>query len=175
MGCLRVEVDKIPKVVVRRLSLGDFVVRFGLNGMHCPLLAVVDPSSMREYRTEVWKLDRILDEEYRDVIPDDIPNSLVRVELDSEASHVSHCIGAAPAALHRREANKNRGTPRRVREDTSMRDVRGALIESEAAEGPSSTRMDDSLRNAFMVEPVNLGSNTPLVNMIPSRLMWPNI
>lgn len=38
-----------------------------------------------------------------------------------------------------------------------MRNVRGALVEGEVAEGASSTRMDDSLGDTLMVESVDLG------------------
>lgn len=65
--------------------------------------------------TKIRKLDRVLDEEDGDVISDEIPDSLLRVEFDRKASHVSHGIRAALAALHRRKANKNGGVSRRVR------------------------------------------------------------
>lgn len=42
---------EVPEVVVRRLSLWDLVVRFRLAGMD-----------------DVWELDRILNEEHRDVL-----------------------------------------------------------------------------------------------------------
>ena len=47
------QTDEIPKVVVRGLCLGEGAVRLLLGGMD-----------------EVWELDRILDEEDRDVIAD---------------------------------------------------------------------------------------------------------
>jgi len=57
---------------------------------------------------QVGKLDRVLDEEHRDVVADDVPVSLLRVELHSEAADVSRKIGRALVAGHRRDAHERR-------------------------------------------------------------------
>jgi hypothetical protein len=36
MGCFRVKIDKVPEIIVRGLSLGNFVARFRFDGMHYP-------------------------------------------------------------------------------------------------------------------------------------------
>ena len=41
---------------------------------------------------KVGELDGILDEEHRDVIPNNVPVALLRVELDREPSHVADRI-----------------------------------------------------------------------------------
>lgn len=97
-----------------------------------------------------------MDEEDWDVVSDEIPVSLIRIELDGEASHVSHGVGAAPATLHRRKPYKDRGVSRRVRQEAGMRHVRGALVEGEVTESTCSACMDDALGDTLMIESVDL-------------------
>ena len=47
---------------------------------------------------EIGKLDRVLDEEHRDVVADEIEIALVGVELDREAAHVARHVARAGAA-----------------------------------------------------------------------------
>ena len=69
---------------------------------------------------DVRELDRVLDEEDRDVVADQVVDALVGVELGREAAHVAHGVGRAARAEHRREAHEDRrlrrpdpaGTPR---------------------------------------------------------------
>ena len=63
---------KVPERVVRRPRLRHGEVRLGLGGVD-----------------QVGKLHRVLDEEDRDVVADEIPVAFVRVELHREAAHVS--------------------------------------------------------------------------------------
>ena len=58
---------------------------------------------------EVGELDRVLDEEDRDVVADEIPVALLRVELHREAAHVAGEVERALVAGHRREAHEHRG------------------------------------------------------------------
>ena len=64
--------DEIPEIVVRRLRL-----RKGAVGLR---LHRVD---------DVGKLDRVLDEEDRDVVADEVPVAFLGVELHREAAHVA--------------------------------------------------------------------------------------
>ena len=58
-----------------RLRLREATVRLLLGGMD-----------------QVGELDRVLDEEHRDVVADEIPVALLRVELDREAAYVARRI-----------------------------------------------------------------------------------
>ena len=58
---------------------------------------------------EVGELDRVLDEEHRDVVADEIPVALLRVELHGEAADVAGEVERALVAGHRREAHEHRG------------------------------------------------------------------
>ena len=83
--------DEVPEVVVRRLRLREPAV--GL------LLHRVD---------EVGELDRVLDEEHRDVVADEVPVALLRVELHREAAHVAGEVGRALVAGDGREPHEHR-------------------------------------------------------------------
>lgn len=48
--------NKVPEVIVCRLALGDFIVRFRLNGMY-----------------NIWEFDGILNEEDGNVVSDQVP------------------------------------------------------------------------------------------------------
>ena len=113
---------------------------------------------MREVRLgfgrmdQVGKLHRVLDEEHRDVVADEVPVAFVRVELDREATHVPRGIRRAALAEDGREAHEDRrlfpdfAEQRRARE---LGDRLGALEEAVRRRAP---RMDDALRDALVVE-----------------------
>ena len=57
---------------------------------------------------EVGELQRVLDEEHRDVVADEIEVAFLRVELRREAAHVARQIDGARAAGDRREPDEHR-------------------------------------------------------------------
>ena len=79
--------DEVPEIVVRRLRL-----RKGAVGLR---LHRVD---------DVGKLDRVLDEEDRDVVADEVPVAFLGVELDGKAAHVAGEVERAldPATVEKR-------------------------------------------------------------------------
>lgn len=58
----RLKANKVPEIVVGTLSRRNFVVRLGLVGMD-----------------DVGELDRVLNEENRDVVTDNIPVALIGI------------------------------------------------------------------------------------------------
>jgi hypothetical protein len=68
----RLQTNKVPKIVVRRLTLRYLVMRLGFDGMN-----------------KIRELDRFLYEENGEIIPDDIPISFFGVKLGGKAAHVS--------------------------------------------------------------------------------------
>ena len=72
---------EIPEVVVSTLSLGHLVVRLGL--------ARVD---------DIGELDGVLDEENGNVVANEIPVTLLGVELGRETTDITNSVGTAPAA-----------------------------------------------------------------------------
>ena len=47
---------------------------------------------------QIGKLHRILNEEHRNVVADQIPVALIGVKLDSESAHIAGCIGRTALA-----------------------------------------------------------------------------
>lgn len=71
----RLQANEVPKIIVCRLALRDLIMRFGFDGMN-----------------KVRKLDRFLNEEDGNIIPDQIPISLLRVKFGGKAANVSDSI-----------------------------------------------------------------------------------
>lgn len=150
------EVDEVPEIVVGCLALGNFVVWFWLHGVHYRReLLVCSAVAFIEYNVglaKIRKLDSILDEEDRDVVAHYIPIAFVGVELDCETSYIPHRIGASSASLNCREAYEDRCIPACIRENTRMGKIRNALVQFEVSKCACASSMNDSLRNAFVVE-----------------------
>jgi hypothetical protein len=112
----------------------------------------------REVRLRLGRVDQIrelhavLDEEHRDVVADQIPVALVRVEFDGEAPNVARRVGRAALADHGREAHEHRSALARFRKQRGARDVRERLVALEESMGGRTAGMDDALRNAFVIE-----------------------
>ena len=75
---------------------------------------------------QVGKLHRVLDEEDRDVVADQIPVALVGVELHREAAHVARGVGRAALAEHGREADEDRRLLAGLGEERRPRVLRSA-------------------------------------------------
>ena len=70
---------------------------------------------------QIRKLHRVLDEEHRDVVADEIPVAFVGVELDGEAAHVARRVGRTAFAEHGREADEDRRLLARLGEQRGAR------------------------------------------------------
>src|SRR5512133_1962792 len=92
MHGFRRERNEIPERVVRARRLRKAAVGFHLDGMD-----------------EVGKLNGVLDEEYRDVIADQVPVALLGIKLDGEPAYVTRRIDRTRAACNGRQASENRG------------------------------------------------------------------
>lgn len=110
----------------------------------------------------VWKLDRILNEEDGNVISNNIPVALLGIELDRKATNIAHSIGRAAAAQDRRESDKDGRFAGGICQDTGRSDVCGRLKQRELAMGTRSARVDDTLWNAFVVKAMDLAMSTLL-------------
>ena len=87
--------DEVPEVVVRGLRLREAAVGLLLGGVD-----------------QVGELDRVLDEEHRDVVADEVPVAFLGVELDREAAHVAREIRPSPCC---RRPSRSARTPRSSR------------------------------------------------------------
>ena len=126
---------EVPERVVSGGGLRDFVVRLGLYRMD-----------------EVGKLDRVLDEEDRHVVADEVPVALVGIEFDREAAHVARRVGRAARSGDRRKADEDGRLFRRVVEQLRHGEVGQVLVDLEEAVRRRAARMHHPLGNALMVE-----------------------
>jgi hypothetical protein len=67
--------NKIPEVIVRRLGLRKFTIRLRFRGMN-----------------QIRELQRILNEEDRNVVADNIPVPLLCIKLDCETADVTRQV-----------------------------------------------------------------------------------
>ena len=127
--------DEVPERIMRRGRLGNLIVRLGLHGMD-----------------EVRKLDRILNEEDGDVVADEIPDALVRVEFDREP-RTSRGVSADPrdpATVEKRTKTGVcfEGSPEQFR----LGEMGQVLVDLEIAVRRGPARVDDPLRDSLVVE-----------------------
>ena len=118
-----------------RLGLRESPVRLLLHGMD-----------------HVGELDRVLDEEDRDVVADDVPVAFLGIELDGEAAHVARQIEGSLAAGDRREAHEGRRLLAGPLENVGTGIFREGFVGLEVAMRAIAARMNHALRNALMVE-----------------------
>ena len=105
---------------------------------------------------QVRKLYRVLDEEYRDVVPNDVPITLLGVDLDREAPYIARQIGRTLVPCHRRETHEERCLLTGTLKQISFRNIRLRFVIFEEPVRSKTPRVNDSLRDAFMIEMKNL-------------------
>ena len=101
---------------------------------------------------EVGELDRVLDEEDRDVVADQVPVPLLGVELHREAPHVAGEVGRALVAGDGREAHESRRAPPGLLERVGPGDVGERLVALEVAVRAEAAGVHDPLGDALVVE-----------------------
>ncbi len=132
---LRLERNIIPEGIMRALALRNSPVRLGFYGVN-----------------KIGKLVCVLNKEDRGVVPDQIKNALVGIELSGEAANIAHRIGRAGATLYRGEANKYRRDFIRIGKEIGFSNLFQAFVRLEIAMGGGATRVYDALRDTLMVE-----------------------
>ncbi len=135
MEALGHQAHEIPEIVVGRLRLREGSVGLGLHRMH-----------------EVGEFHRILDEEDRDIVADEIPIAFLGVELHRETAHVACEVERAFRTRDGREAHEGGRALADALEDVGAADVGKAVGELEMAVRAIAARMNDALGDALMVE-----------------------
>jgi len=146
VGGLGVQRDEVPERVVRRLRLGDLPVR--------PRFAGVD---------QVGELDRVLDEEDRHVVADQVEVAGPRVELGGETAHVPHGVGRSARAQHRGEAHEHRSLPVLLGEEVGDRQIGCRAVAAEGAVRRGAPGVYHPFRDALVVE---VGDLLPQVEVV---------
>ena len=156
VGGFGVHVHEIPEVIVGALRLGNFIVWFWLERVDC-LLSVTHPTSrLIGCRTKVRELECFLNREDRYVVPDNIPISFVSIEFGGETPDITDCISTSPAPLNSGKAHKNRRVPRRICQNTSVREVLNILLELKVTKSTRTASVHNTLRDTLVVEAMNL-------------------
>ena len=94
---------KVPERVVRGSGLRIAAIRLHLDGMD-----------------QVGKLDRVLDEEYRNVVADKVEIAFLGVELHRESADVARHIAGTCTARNRRKADKHFSLRLRVLQERGL-------------------------------------------------------
>ena len=105
---------------------------------------------------QVGKLDRVLNEEHRNVVADQVPVAVARVEFDRETAHVARRVDRSRAARDGGEPDEHLGPPALLLEQVRPGDVGEAFVTFEITVRRGSARVDDTLGDALMVEMVDL-------------------
>jgi hypothetical protein len=135
VGGLRGQAHEVVEGVVGRRRLRHLVVGLGLDRVD-----------------QVGELDRVLNEEDRDVVADEVEVAVVGVELDGEAADVAGGVGRAAEAGDRREAGEDRGPLRRVAEELGAGQRRHRRVDLEVAVGRRAPGVDHPLGDPLVIE-----------------------
>jgi hypothetical protein len=135
VGRLGVEGDEVPEGVVRRLRLRDLAVGVRLAGVD-----------------DVRELDRVLDEEDRDVVAYQVPGAFLRVELRRESAGVPDGVGRAARPEDRREADEDRRLQALLGEHGGARHRHGGAVGREDAVRAGAAGVHHALRDPLVVE-----------------------
>ncbi len=127
--------DEVPERVVCTGGLREGAVRLHLHRMH-----------------QVRELHRILDEEYRDVVADQVPVAFFGIELDGKAAHITRGVHRAGAAGHGGEAGEYRCLDPDLGQHPRAGVPGQRMGQFEVPMGTAAAGMHDALGNAFMVE-----------------------
>jgi hypothetical protein len=71
----RLKPGKIPEIIVSALTLRNIILRLGLHSMN-----------------NIGEFNGILNEEHRNVVTDEVPDTFVSVELDCEPSNIANSV-----------------------------------------------------------------------------------
>ena len=127
---------EVPERVVRGGGLRHREVRLRLRGVD-----------------QVRELHRVLDEEDRDVVADQVPVAFVGVELHREAADVARGVGRAALAEHRREADEDRRLLAGLGEDRRARVLASSgSIALEVAVRRRAAGVHDALGDPLVIE-----------------------
>ncbi|MNL39333.1 hypothetical protein D3C87_1616070 [compost metagenome] len=101
---------------------------------------------------QVRELHRVLDEEDRHVVADQVPVAFVGIELDGKAAHVARGVLGPPLARHRGKAHEHRRALAFFCKQGRGGQIGQGLVALEVTVGGRAARVHDALGNALVVE-----------------------
>lgn len=125
---------EVPEVVMRALSLRNLIMRLWLSSVN-----------------DIWELNRILDKKHGNIVSDDIPVTLIGIELQSKSTDITNGIGRTSRSKNSRETNKHRSSAGGIVQDIGTGELGDRSVELEVAMDTSATGVDNTFRNTFMV------------------------
>ncbi len=132
---LRRQRDVVPERIVRGCRLRESAIGFHLHGMD-----------------EIGEFDRVLDEEHRDVVADQVPVAFLRIQLDGEAAHVARRVHRSCTARDGGEACEHRRAFAHLGQYLRRCELGQRVGELEESVYGGSARVDDAFRDAFVIE-----------------------
>ena len=105
---------------------------------------------------EVGELDRILDEEDRNVVPHHVPHAFIRVKLDGESAHIARGIGRTAAAGDRAESQEQRRAFARLLKQSRFGEFRNRIRALEKPMCRRTSSVHHPFRDALVIEVLHL-------------------
>jgi hypothetical protein len=133
------QILEVPEVVVSCLCLRHLAVWLRLSSMN-----------------DIGKLHGVLDKEDGDVVANNIPVALFGVKLDSETTDIAHGVGRTTATQDSGESQEDGSLAGCVGEYASGCDIGSRLKECELSKSSGATSVNNTLRDAFVIESVDL-------------------
>ena len=131
----RRQTDEVPEIVMGRLGLRKAAIRFLLDRMN-----------------HIRKANCVLNEENRNVVAHQIPVAFLRINFDRKSSDVACQVKRAFVARYRRKPNEGRRFFSCPLKEVRAGIFRKRLVCFEIAVCAIATSMDNTFRNALMVE-----------------------
>src|SRR5579875_1783873 len=122
---------------------------------------------------EVRELDRVLDEEHRDVVADQVPVAFPGVELGREPADVPGEVGGPLVAGHRGEPDEDGRAQARLAEGVGPGDVGQRLVVLEVAVRPEAAGVDHPLGYPLVVEVEDLLAEVEVLDKAGAALAGP--
>jgi len=97
-------------VQIKSSYLRNLIVRLGLSSVD-----------------NIWELYRVLDKEHRDVVSNNIPITLLSVELDRKPANITNGICGSTRSKYSRESEEDGGLTRCVGKDFGASDIRSGF------------------------------------------------
>src|SRR5271154_6844573 len=101
---------------------------------------------------QVRKFHRVLNEENRNIVADQIEISFGCVELDSKPSHIACQIARSALSCHSGKPHKNGSFNLWIRKERGLGDLFHGLIWLKIAVSTGPSRVDDTLGYSLMIE-----------------------